>query len=117
MPNAAFLLAPDDYTKLYDEEAHSRVRRHASILGDLVPTKGWANHRETLAQIDVIFSGWGGPVMNEAFLEAVPRLKAVFYAGGSVRYLVTDEFWQRGIRVTSAFVLNAIPVSEYTSSV
>ena len=55
--------------------------------------------------------------MDDTFLQAAPRLKAVFYAGGSVRYLVTNALWRRGVRVTSALSLNAIPVSEYTASV
>jgi len=117
MLNAAFLLAPADYPRLYDDEAHSRIRQHATIAGDLVPSLEWTSHRETLVQADVIFSGWGAPVLNEVFLEASPRLKAVFYVGGSVRYCLTDAFWRRGIRVTSANLLNAIPVSEYTASV
>ena len=116
MLNAAFLLALADYPRLYDDEARSRIREHAVIVGDPVPSLEWTKHRETLAQTDVIFSGWGAPLLDEALLEASPRLKAVFYAGGSVRYCLTDAFWRRGIRVTSANLMNAIPVSEYTAS-
>ncbi|HLZ57878.1 MAG TPA: hydroxyacid dehydrogenase, partial [Ktedonosporobacter sp.] len=32
---------------------------------------------------------------------------------GSIRGFVTEAMWQRGIRVTSAYAANAIPVSEY----
>ena len=117
MINAAFLLSSDDFPKLYDEGAVARVRRWASVVGGFVPSAAWARHRETLAQTDVIFSGWGAPIMDEEFLASAPRLKAVFYAGGSVRYFVTEAFWRRGIRVTAAPALNAIPVSEYTVSV
>lgn len=117
MINAAFLLSADEFPKLYDDNTRARICRQTSNIGGLVPSEKWSQHRETLAQADVLFSGWGAPVMSEVFLESVPRLKAVFYAGGSVRYFVTDAFWQRGIRVTSAPALNAIPVSEYTTSV
>src|ERR1051326_9143895 len=117
MINAAFLLSADEFPKLYDDRTLARVRRQTSVIGDLVPSGEWRRHRDTLAQADVLFSGWGAPHMDEAFLTSVPRLKAVFYAGGSVRYFVTDAFWRRGIRVTAAPALNAIPVSEYTASV
>jgi phosphoglycerate dehydrogenase-like enzyme len=117
MLNALFLLAPDDYPKLYSDEVRARLEGRALILGGLVPSAEWTEHRDTLSKTDIIFSGWGAPVMDDSFLQAAPRLKAVFYAGGSVRYFVTDAFWQRKIRVTSALSLNAIPVSEYTVSV
>ncbi len=38
----------------------------------------------------------------------------MFHAAGSVRPLVTDDLWRRGIPVTSAADANAIPVAEFT---
>jgi phosphoglycerate dehydrogenase-like enzyme len=52
-------------------------------------------------------------VIDERFLEAAPNLRAVFYAGGSVRPFATEALWNRGIRVTAAYAYNAIPVSEF----
>jgi phosphoglycerate dehydrogenase-like enzyme len=37
----------------------------------------------------------------------------VFYGAGSIKYFVTDAFWERNIQVTSAYAANAIPVVEY----
>lgn len=117
MINASFLLSTDEFAKLYDDEAVNRVRRLAPGNGKLIPSSGWVRHLETLSQTDVLFSGWGAPVMSEELLQTMPRLKAVFYAGGSVRYFTTDAFWQRRIRITAVPALNAIPVAEYTVSV
>jgi phosphoglycerate dehydrogenase-like enzyme len=69
---------------------------------------------DLLAQADVIFSGWGAPRMDVSFLAAAPRLKAVFYGAGSIRYFTSDEFWARNIAVSSAYAMNAVPVAEYT---
>lgn len=69
-----------------------------------------------LEQADVIFSGWGGVKMDEMFLEAAPRLKAVFYGAGSVKPIVTDAFWERNIAITSSYAANAVPVAEYALS-
>jgi phosphoglycerate dehydrogenase-like enzyme len=66
-----------------------------------------------LADAEVIFSGWGGPVMDEEFVRAAKKLKAVFYAAGSIRGVVSEAFWGRGIEITSAYAANAIPVAEY----
>ena len=40
---------------------------------------------DSLANMKVIFSTWGMPVLNEAFLAGAPKLKAVFYAADTVK--------------------------------
>lgn len=55
--------------------------------------------------------------MDRTFLEAAPNLRAVFYAAGSIRVFTTPTFWQREIVVSSAYTVNAVPVSEYTLAV
>src|SRR5258708_18473830 len=67
-----------------------------------------------LSEAEVILASWGCPVMDARFLESAPRLRIVLYAAGSVRAFVTDEMWNRGIRVSSAYALTAISVAEYT---
>ena len=91
-----------DIAALVDVIAPAQTKQ--SILADL----------SLLADVEVIFSGWGAPVMDEAFLAAAPNLRAVFYGAGSVRSFVTEAVWQRGIVLTTAATANAVPVSEYT---
>ena len=67
-----------------------------------------------LKDAEVIFSGWGMPKMDVTFLNHVPNLKVVFYGSGTVKYFITDDVWDRGIKITSAFAANAIPVAEFT---
>jgi phosphoglycerate dehydrogenase-like enzyme len=69
-----------------------------------------------LEDCEMIFSSWGGPKIDETFLDAAPRLKVVFYAAGAANSLITDAMWQRGVQLTSAYVANAVPVVEYTLS-
>ncbi len=70
--------------------------------------------KPALSEAEIILSGWGMVTMDAAFLEAAARLKAVLYGAGSVRYFLTDDFWKRGVLLTSAWAANAIPVIEYT---
>jgi phosphoglycerate dehydrogenase-like enzyme len=67
-----------------------------------------------LADTEVLVTGWGCPPVDSAVLAAAPRLRAVVHAAGSVRGLVTDACWQRGVLVSSAAQANALPVAEYT---
>ena len=54
--------------------------------------------------------------MDGEFLEAAPNLQAVFYGAGSIKHIVTPDFWDRDILITSAYAANGIPVAEFTLS-
>ena len=71
-------------------------------------------HPRHLAEAEVIFSGWGMPVCDEAFLVRAPKLKAIFYAAGTVRGFVTEALWQRGITVSSSNNALSVTVAEFT---
>ncbi len=67
-----------------------------------------------LASIEVLFTGWGCPPIDSTLLAAAPRLRAIFFAGGTIRPTITPAVWARGITVAGAYGANAVPVSEYT---
>jgi phosphoglycerate dehydrogenase-like enzyme len=69
-----------------------------------------------LAQAEIILSSWGLPRMDARLLAALPSLRAIFHAAGSVKSFATEELWDRGIRVASAAMINARPVGEFTFS-
>lgn len=86
------------------------------ILVPSLDSRTWNDHPAVLAGVDVILGTWGMPRMDEEFLDAVPNLRAVFYAAGSVKGFVTPEVFARGITVANANKANAIPVAEYAVS-
>lgn len=116
MFQAALILSPEALASAYGEPVLDRLRSRVDRLTVITPGEAWREHAEDLRQTDAIFSGWGAPVMDDEFLRHAPRLQAVFYAGGSVRYFATEALWRRGIRLTTAQAVNAIPVAEYTVS-
>lgn len=67
-----------------------------------------------LAELDILITGWECPAIGAAELEAMPRLRAIIHAGGTVKAHVPAVVWDRGILVTSAADANAYPVAEYT---
>jgi phosphoglycerate dehydrogenase-like enzyme len=79
----------------------------------IIPSDEWSRHKDVLAKTEVLISGWGPPHLGRALLDAMPRLKAVFYGAGSVKRLVSDAFWERGITLTCAADANAVAVAEY----
>lgn len=100
----------------YGDSVLNRLRPYLATRGVVSPASGSPGQRDRLAETEIVFSGWGAPRMDAAFLSAMPNLKVVFYAGGSVRYFVTPEFWSSGVLITTAQAINAIPVSEFTVS-
>ena len=112
---AAFVLPSDILDEVYGAAAVAEVNRHARLAHPPLSADELlgADHPWT-CEVDVLFTSWRAPVLNESMLARFPRLRAVFYAAGSVRHFVTPAFWQRGITLSSAAAANAVPVAEYT---
>jgi len=70
--------------------------------------------RDALAEAEILFATWGTPQMDEAFLDAIPHLKAIFYAAGSPKAFLTPTVFERGITVCTAAAANAVPVADFT---
>ena len=114
MHQGLIILEPSAFERIYGSEHLEAIAQRVRLLAKPMSREEALKHPELLAQADVIFSGWGAPAMNAAFLATAARLKAVFYGAGSIRYFTSDEFWSREIVVSSAYAMNAVPVAEYT---
>lgn len=73
--------------------------------------------REALSEVEVLVTGWGCPELTGPLLDAMPRLRAVIHAAGSVKHHVGPEVFARGIAVSSAADANADPVVDFTLAV
>jgi phosphoglycerate dehydrogenase-like enzyme len=111
---AAILLAHWDVPFLSDDEL-DRVAALGALL-DRRPISQWDDPRadELLAQADIVLGHWGCPLITADVVERAPRLGLIAYAAGTVKEVVTDAVFDRGIRVTSGAPANAEPVAEFT---
>lgn len=111
-PHALLVMDHATYLAHFDGPRSARLR-------DLV-TPSWTGDldspgaRDRLAGAELLVTSWGAPPLTADRLDAAPALRAVFHAAGSVRALVTDALWRRGVPVTSAADANAVPVAEFT---
>jgi phosphoglycerate dehydrogenase-like enzyme len=112
--NALLIGMPNYLPKAYPEALRAEIGKKVRLLPESVSGSEWKNHIAALAEADVLFATWGMPKLDEEFLAAAPRLKAVFYAAGSVKCFATPESYKRGILISSAWQANAIPVAEYS---
>lgn len=114
-PQAMLVMGPGTYRVQFGPAELRRLRSVAD-LGDPV----WSDDldapdtRARLAEAEVLVTSWGCPRLTSALLDGAPRLRAVLHCAGSVRNLVSEAVWDRGILVTSAAEANATPVAEYT---
>lgn len=70
--------------------------------------------RRALHRAEVLVTAWGAPRLTDDDLDAAPRLRYLLYAGGQGSTLLPDSARDRGILVSNAGWLNAIPVAEFT---
>lgn len=110
-----FLLAPFAFEEVYGLESVRAIEAFATVCRPIATREDLAFGRVPwLSDIDFLFTGWGAPTLESELLKRMPRLRAVFFGAGSVRDLVTEDFWSRDIALTSAAAVNAQPVAEYT---
>ncbi len=88
----------------------------ARFVGPCVGAKALARGHARAEEVEAILAGWGMPVLDEDLLRGFPRLRVVFYAAGTIRSIVTEASWRRGIRFTTAALANAKPVAEFTQA-
>lgn len=114
----AFAMPPETFARVFEPgdvaalHAASTVRLLADQPLDL--DAGGAADTARLAEVEVLVTGWGTPVLDSARLDRMPRLRAVVHSAGSLRPVVDDEVWQRGIAIASSATPNAVPVAEFT---
>ncbi|MFI9553432.1 hydroxyacid dehydrogenase [Nonomuraea endophytica] len=97
--------------RLLREPVRSRLALVADVDPDLVVTDFAA---VDLAEVEVLYTSWGCPMVTAEVLAGAPRLRAIVHAAGSVKHHVSEACWQRGIKVSSAAAANAEPVAEFT---
>ncbi len=114
MQSSVFILGERPYHLVFGPEEQKAIESLVTVKGVFHSREQALKHPEVLEEVEIILSGWGGPKIDEEFLEKAPRLKLVLHAAGSIRPIVSEAFWKRGIRICSAFGANAIPVSEFT---
>ncbi|UFU03208.1 hydroxyacid dehydrogenase [Ruania suaedae] len=113
-PLTAAVMAPATFRRQFARAELQRLSDLAILADPVCVESIEAIGAERLAETEVLLTSWGCPPITDAQLDAAPRLRAIIHAAGSVRGLVPDSVHARGITVTSAAEMNAVPVAEYT---
>lgn len=114
---AAFFTGPDpsrlDY--VYAGDTQARIGKMVKVHPTRITLGNFNEQLGAIQDVEIIFSTWGMPALSAAQILAMPRLKAVLYAAGSVKGFARP-FLDKGIAVSSAASANAIPVAEFCTA-
>jgi phosphoglycerate dehydrogenase-like enzyme len=110
----AYVCAQREFDLVYGQTQRRRIAATIDIEERPIPGDSVAEDPAQLDGCEVILSTWGAPHLSEEVLDAAPKLRAVFYAAGSIKHIVSEAFWRRNIVITSAYAANAVPVAEFT---
>jgi phosphoglycerate dehydrogenase-like enzyme len=110
----AFMAPPQNRELVFSPQMLAEVERLSGSPTVWLDPENLNDHAADLAEVEVLFGTWGMPKMDSTFLAKAPKLKALFYAAGSVKSFVTPQVFDRGILVCAAASANAIPVAEFS---
>jgi len=111
-----YILNRFGFERIYGPQQRKEIATLVDIYAPVQTRETIREELHLLHDAEVILTGWGGACMDEEFLAAAPNLKAVFYGAGTIKPVVTDALWDRGIIITSSYAANAVPVAEFTIS-
>ncbi|MEM7099593.1 MAG: hydroxyacid dehydrogenase [Pseudomonadota bacterium] len=112
-PVTAMLMHPVVRDELFRPDHIDALTRVCSLVSDK-PFKELDEFGDLLPQIEVLITSWGCPRIDDAVVEACPRLRLIAHLAGSVKGFIDDSVWRRGISVVNAVAANAVPVAEFT---
>lgn len=92
----------------------SRLRVFAEVMNDDPPAQITKDFLcRNLESADVAITSWDTPQFDSEVIAAAPDLKLLCHAAGSVRPVVSDAIWNRGVKVTSAASAISYGVAEF----
>ncbi|AYG02291.1 hydroxyacid dehydrogenase [Gryllotalpicola protaetiae] len=115
VPEALILMSREAFDAQFDDARLARLRALAAL-----PEPIWVDDLDDpaltarLTGVEVLITGWGAPLLDEARLDRMPQLKVMLHGAGTIRSMVTDAFWKRGIAAANVADVNAVPVAEFT---
>ncbi|MEU2509845.1 hydroxyacid dehydrogenase [Streptomyces sp. NPDC007863] len=111
-PRALFAMGRRHWDAMFPPAEIQRLTAYVDIDPDHVAED--LTDEPALADVEILITSWGCPLLDEETLARAPALKAIVHAAGSIKHHVTQACWDRGLVVSSAAAANAVPVAEYT---
>ena len=102
MMKIAMILSNAMRQRLFSEKAMEKLRSFGEVVVNETDDTGPEQVKKVISGADVAITSWGSGHIDGEILAAAPDLKLVVHAAGSVKPIVSDELWEKGIRVTGS---------------
>jgi phosphoglycerate dehydrogenase-like enzyme len=97
---------------LISEKTMARLAEWGEVVVNETDKAERETVRAVLKDADIAITSWGVPQLDKDLLDCAPNLRLVAHAAGSVKGIVSDELYARGIRVISSARILSYGVSE-----
>ena len=102
------------FYEIYSDEVLTKLCDLLDIRVELIDVRELERYRDTLADVEFLFSWWGMSPISVADIKTyLPKVRVLFYAGGRIDRFEAP-FRACGIEIVSAIDVHAIPVAEFT---
>lgn len=108
----AILISASLRVKLFTENVLSQIRSQGELVMNEGEDCSEEHSKQLMKDADVVITSWGSVRLTADILDEAPNLKLVVHAAGSVKGVVSDELFARGIRVVSCARVLSEGVSE-----
>ena len=114
MKTIFFAMPNEKFDQIFPGPVHDEIRSRYAVVDLPVPEISDESYISTgIGEADIVITSWGSPSFGESLLKRAPRLELIVHAAGSVRPIVTEAIWERGIRITSSAGAIAEGVAEF----
>ena len=112
-PIVCLALSQEMTRKMFRIETLDRLHSVAAVRGPLPSGCKLDDLRPILAEAKVVITGWGTPRLSNPVLAEAQKLKFIAHSAGSIRGVVDEAAFDRGIKVSTAASANAVSVAQF----
>jgi phosphoglycerate dehydrogenase-like enzyme len=112
-PRILVAIRPALYNDLFAGDADASLRKIADLVpyeGEKEPSPQWL--AENIWGSDAVITGWGTPAFDDKVLAAAENLKLIAHSAGTVKHMLPEAVFRKGIAVTHSAAAIAKAVAE-----
>jgi phosphoglycerate dehydrogenase-like enzyme len=113
MRRIILLMNANQRKKIFREEDLEQLRKFGEVVcnpDEKDPDTERA--KELVKDANIIVTSWGCPRLSKEVLDEAPNAELIVHAAGTVKGIVSDTVWERGIRVSGCAQAIGIGVAE-----
>lgn len=116
MKKIVSLLNKEATERIFSQESLNKLSQIGKLIvnDDINVNPDTQRAKELIKGANIVITSWGSPKLDGDILNAAPDLELVIHAAGSVKGIVSQNLWEKGIRVTSSAPVLGKGVAETT---